>query len=194
MTSCVPGANPPTSASVRAIAASSQVHRHAEPADQGRPGRVESRLAEPAAQLVALEIHGHEAHAVRLRDPGRRELLAFPLLAGGVIDLEDPDRRLRPVAERVEAGAQDHVLGEASAEAGGQLVLGEPAPAEHLGPGARQHQVGTVRPVIADEFIRLLTEQRGGQPIGEDDRLAIDDQVGGAGGGCHQGGLAGPIL
>ena len=53
--------------------------------------------------------------------------------------------------------------------------------------------MGAVRPVIADEFIRLLAEQRGGQLIGEDDRLVIDDQVGGAGGGRRQGGLAGQI-
>ena len=53
--------------------------------------------------------------------------------------------------------------------------------------------MGAVRPVIADEFVRLLAEQRGGQVIGEDDRLVIDDQVGGPGGGRHQGGLAGPV-
>jgi hypothetical protein len=50
-----------------------------------------------------------------------------------------------------------------------------------------------MRPVIADEFLRLLAEQRGGQPIGEDDRLVIDNQVGGAGGGRGQGHLAGQI-
>ena len=69
-------------------------------------------------------------------------------------------------------------------DAGGQVILGEPAPAERLGPGAGQHQMGAVRPVIADEFLRLLAEQRGGQLVGEDDRLVIDDQVGGPGGGC----------
>ena len=53
--------------------------------------------------------------------------------------------------------------------------------------------MGAVRPVIADEFIRLLAQQRGGQFVGEDDRLVIDDQVGGAGGGRGQGGLAGQI-
>ena len=97
------------------------------------------------------------------------------------------------VGERVQARAQDHVLADPAADAGGQLVFGEPAPAEHLGPGAGQHQVGAMRPVLADEFLRPLAEQRGGQLIGEDDRLVIDDQVGGAGGGRGQGHLAGQI-
>ena len=53
--------------------------------------------------------------------------------------------------------------------------------------------MGPVRPVIADEFIRPLTEQRGSQLIGEDDRRVIDDQVRGPGGGRELGGLAGQV-
>ena len=44
-----------------------EVHGHAEPADQGGPGRVEPRPGQSAGQRVALEVHGHEAHAVRHR-------------------------------------------------------------------------------------------------------------------------------
>ncbi len=50
-----------------------------------------------------------------------------------------------------------------------------------------------VQPVIADELLGLLAEQEGGQLIGEDDGLAVYDQVGRPGRGGHQGGLAGQI-
>ena len=114
-----------------------------------------------------------------------------------MIDLEDPGRTpvggIRAVGERVEARAEDHVLAHAVADAGGQVSLGEPAAAEHLGPGAGQHQVRAVGSVIADEFAGPLTEKGGRQMIGEDDGLAVHDQVGGAGCGGGQGGLAGQM-
>ena len=50
-----------------------------------------------------------------------------------------------------------------------------------------------VQPVIADELLGLLAEQDGGQLIGEDDGLAVHDQVGGPGGGGEQGSLTGQI-
>ena len=73
------------------------------------------------------------------------------------------------------------------------MVLREPAPAEHLAPGGGQHQVRAVGPVIADEFVGPVTEQGGRQVIGEDRGLVVHDQVGGPGGGGHQGRLAGQI-
>ena len=53
--------------------------------------------------------------------------------------------------------------------------------------GHRRDQVG----VRGAGLVAQRGGQRGGQLIGEDDRLLIDDQVGGPGGGCGQGGLAG---
>ena len=50
-----------------------------------------------------------------------------------------------------------------------------------------------VSPVIADEFVGPLAEKGGGQVIGEDDGLAVHDQVGGPGCGGGQGGLAGQM-
>ncbi len=189
----MPGANPLISERVRLIAP--WVRYMVTPSQLTRAGRDGSNPAcvEPAGQGVALEIQGHEAHAVRHGDPGRREAIAFPLLGAGVIDLEDRGRQFGAVGKRVQARAEDHILAHAVAHAGGQVVLGETAPAEHLSPGAGQHEVRAVRPVIAKEFLCPLTEQGGRELIGEDDRLAVDEQVGGPGSGGGQGRLAGLV-
>jgi hypothetical protein len=63
-----------------------------------------------------------------------REESAFPSLGCRVVDLEDSDLagQFRAVGERVEGGAEDHVLLEATADAAGEAVLGVAASAGDL--------------------------------------------------------------
>jgi hypothetical protein len=63
-----------------------------------------------------------------------REESAFPSLGYRVVDLEDSDLagQFRAVGERVEGGAEDHVLLEATVDAAGEAVLGVAASAGDL--------------------------------------------------------------
>jgi hypothetical protein len=112
-----------------------------------------------------------------------------------VIDLEHPDppgaeQAAAPVGERVKAGPEDHVLGDAPADGAGERVLGIPAPAGHLRPGAREHRVRPVTCVVAEQFFGPLPQQRRRERVGEDHRLAVDNEMRGAGGRRHQRGEA----
>jgi len=86
-----------------------QVHRDAQPADEGRPGEVEPGLAEPVAQRIPAEIHRDERDAARLRRNAARHrrnaarhrpYAALPFLRRRMVDLEDPD----PGGQRGPAG------------------------------------------------------------------------------------------
>ncbi len=113
-----------------------------------------------------------------------------------MVDFKDADfRRQRgAVGERVEAGAQDHVLGDVPLHRAGQAVLGVPAPASHLRPGGGQHQVSGVPPMVVDELVRLLAEQGRGQLVSEDAGRLVDDEVGRAGGRRHERRLTRQVL
>jgi hypothetical protein len=54
-----------------------------------------------------------------------------------------------------------------------------------------QDDMAAVQAVVADQFIRFLAQQGGGQVIIEDQRLVIDDEMGGAGSRGGQRRLAG---
>ncbi len=110
-----------------------------------------------------------------------------------MVDFEDPDLagQLGPAGEGVQAGAEQHVLADAAADAVGQAVLGVAVAAGGLGPGAGQDRVRAMRPVESDELIRPLAEHGLGQRIGENGRVVVDDQVGGPRGRRGKRGQAG---
>jgi len=124
-----------------------------------------------------------------------RERAALPVLRGRVIDLEHPDpasadHAAAPVGERVEAGAEDHVLGDAPACGAGERVLGIPAAAGHLDPGARKHRVRPVARVVAEQLFGSLPQQRRRERVGEYHRLAVDNKMRGTRGRGGQRGEA----
>ena len=169
-----------------------EVHGDAEPADQRGPGGIESALDETLLQRVVLEIYGHEGEAVRCGDPRGGQQPPLPLLGRRVIYLEDPDLvgQAGAVAERVKAGAEDHVLGDAAPDAVGEAVLGIAAAAGGLGPRRPQDQVRAVGTVITEELLGLISQHRRRQHVREDPRFIIDDQVGCPRGGCGERSLA----
>jgi hypothetical protein len=112
-----------------------------------------------------------------------------------MIDLEHPDpasagQAAAPVGERVQAGPEDHVLGDATAGGAGERVLGVPAAAGDLRPGARKHRVRSVARVVAEQLFGPLPQQRQRERVGEYHRLAVDNEVRGTRGRRHQRGEA----
>jgi len=140
-----------------------EVHGDTEPADQGRSGAVEARRGEAAGQRVRCQVRRHERDPVRHRHPRGRQRAALPVLGGRVVDLEHPDPmtaggQAAAVGEGVKPGPEDHVLGDAPADGAGERFLGVPAPAGGLRPGARQHRVGSVGRVVAEQLAGPLPQ------------------------------------
>ncbi len=96
-----------------------------------------------------------------------------------MVDLEHPDPpgQRGAVRERVQPRPQDDVLSDPACRGAGELVLGVAAPAGRLRPGADQHRVRPVRPVVRDELLGTIAEHGLGQRVGEDRRLPVDDQM-----------------
>ena len=110
-----------------------------------------------------------------------------------MVDFEYPDlaRQPGPAGKGIQAGAEHDVLADTAPDGVGQAVLGVPAAAADLGPGAGQDRMGPVRPVESDELTGPLAEHGLGQRVGEDGRVVVDDQVGGPRGRRGERGQAG---
>jgi isopenicillin N synthase-like dioxygenase len=172
-----------------------QVHGDAEPADHCGDGAVEARRGEEAGERVRRQVSRHERDPVRHRHPRGRERAALPVLGSRVIDLEHPDpaaacQAAAAVGERVQAGPEDHVLGDAPADGAGERVLGVPAAAGDLRPGAREHRVRPVARVVAEQLFGPLPQQRRRERVGEYHGLAVDNEVRGTRGRRHHRGQA----
>jgi hypothetical protein len=143
------------------VSSSAEVHGHSEPAQQGRPRRIEPVGPQSFRQGVAgLEVDRHERHRPLLGEPGLGDLRAFPLLGTRVVDLEHNDvGRALAVGKRIETRAEDDVLVDASSCRGRDMLLGEPAPHHDLGAGAGEHRVIAAQPVVVQKFVRVGAEQ-----------------------------------
>jgi hypothetical protein len=79
--------------------------------------RIEAGSDQPETELIDVEINRCEGDVRGHGDAGSLELVTFRLLAGTMVDLEEV-KALRPgwlsVRERVEPGAEHHVLGDAA--------------------------------------------------------------------------------
>jgi len=145
-----------------------------------------SGLVEPAIGLVkgtsgtGHQVSGEQRRALRLLFQGGDSLPLVGLTCR-MIHFEDIYRASRSVGERVEAGAEDHVLAGLADQ-----LLGQPGPDRHLGSGAGEHEVVAVQPVVGDQLVGPVAQQPLGQGVGEDVRLVVDDEVGGPGGGRGQ--------
>ncbi len=119
------------------------------------------------AERFALEIDRHEGERRRDRDRRRGELLALPLLRGGVVHLEHAHRRTgrRPVRVRIEAGAKHHELPHAARDRGRQRIVRE----VRADRDERAHAapLGLVSRLL-DESVGVLAEDPHGERIGED--------------------------
>ena len=140
------------------------------------------------------EIGGDERDVRGDRNPRGRQGLAFPVLRRRVVDLEDLElvHQPGPVAERVKPGAEDDILPDTVGDGAGEPVFGVPAAADHLRPGRRQYGMAGVVPVVVDELVGAVAEQRRSYDVSEDERGRIDDEVRGARCRCHECGLAWP--
>jgi hypothetical protein len=93
------------------------------------------------------------------------------------------------------AGAEDDVLAQAVGGQLGQALLGVAAADGDLRPGAGQHDVVAAPAVVADHLGARFPDQVGGHRVAEDQRFPVDHQVGGAGRGRGERGLAGlPVV
>src|SRR5580704_5470353 len=141
-----------------------------------------------------LEIHGGVGEAGGRGDSAGFEELAFPLLGGGVIDLEDAEARVRvAVGEGVEPGSEEDILGDSAGYGPGEQVFGVAAACDQE--GAEGDGEGLVE--FGDGLVDLReivgAEDGDGDGVVEDEWLRIVELVrgathgyaeSGAGGGC----------
>ena len=188
----VPGANTANRRQGLGDGVQGQVHGDAEPADERGSGRIESGLDETAGQRSSFEIKRDEADGARRRDPRGGKTRALPFLGQRVIDLEDPDlaRQFGAVGERVKAGAEDHILGDAAPHAMGEPVFCVAASARNLRSGASKDDVRAMGAVVTDELIGPIAEQCRRHGVDEDPGVIVDDQMGSAGSGGGECGIA----
>lgn len=154
-----------------------QVHGDTQPADEHGAKRVESTLDEPFPERTGLEVDRDEGDRSGHDDAGALEQFSFGGLGRRPVDLEHPESRGRvPIGERIQPGAQNHILVYTGIGAK-EPVFGEPAAAHRLGAGAGQDGMGTVEVVIGQEFLGALAEEGRGEGVGEDDRLSVEEQM-----------------
>ena len=113
-----------------------QVHRDAQPADEGGPGEVEPSLAEPVAQRVPGEIHRHERDAVRVVGAGRTRRFHSCVAGWSTSKTRTRAARGDRLAKESRPAPSSDVLADAAPDGVGQAVLGVATAAGGLRPGA----------------------------------------------------------
>lgn len=114
----------------RVVGVGLEVHRHAQPREEGGLGRVDAGRLEPRAQIVVREVDRDEREVRRRRDIRRGQARALVALRAWQIDFEDSAvaRPVRlPVRERVVAGAEQHVLPHAALDGRREPIFGKAA-------------------------------------------------------------------
>ncbi|UOX91721.1 hypothetical protein MUY14_14210 [Amycolatopsis sp. FBCC-B4732] len=92
-----------------------------------------------------------------------------------MVDLEHPETSGDgPIRERIVTGAQNRILVYTGM---GELLFGEPSAAHRLGAGTAEDRVSAVEPVVRQEFLRVLAEQRSGEGAREDVGFGVVEQM-----------------
>lgn len=103
-----------------------QIDHHAKHYDKGRNCRVKSGLEQFLQKVVGFEIDGHESQLRRNADIGTAKDAPFPILSGGMIDLEDHDflSQAAAIGERVQSSTKDdHLMHPAVRNAACETIL-----------------------------------------------------------------------
>src|SRR5215469_116383 len=169
-----------------------EVHQDTKAADdcwlaEVEAGRAEAGPEPVGVQCLAVRRHGgkvgrNEDHAWRDRYLRSREGRSLPRLGGRVVHLKHSKVgcQRRSVAKGVQTGPEQDVLPHAIGRGGGDPVLCEPAPTDHLASGGREDGVRAVVAVVAQEFFGALAENGGRTRVGKDNRGLVDDQMSGS--------------
>ncbi len=145
-----------------------QVRRAPGPAEESRPGAVQSGRVQRRGEGVTFEVDRGEDQRRWDGHPGRCHPLPLPLLGVRVIDLEHRQAGTGVAAdEGVQAGAEEHHLSGAGGHGGGERVRGEAAAGgdePDAVPGDRV--VGQRRQLVGTEAEDLRRQRVGEDPLG----------------------------